>query len=137
MAIVKMINNKSQSIQGLLCVLAYACKDAKTNHEGQQLISGINCMPHLAFDEFMTNELPTLCYVSMAELDSIVSEVRKQFESFQKDFFFQLNMSMERFLWQEQIDNPDETVLNREPIGDGNEIVKTVDRYSDKLFKAD
>lgn len=90
-----------------------------------------------AFDEFMKDELPTLCYVSMAELDSIVSEVRKQFESFQKDFFFQLNMSMERFLWQEQIDNPDEVVLNREPIGDGNEIVKTVDRYADKLFKAD
>lgn len=90
-----------------------------------------------AFDEFMTNELPTLCYVSTAELDSIVSEVRKQFESFQKDFFFQLNMSMERFLWQEQIDNPDEIVLNREPIGDGNEIVTTTNRYADKLFKAD
>ena len=53
MAVVKMINNKSQSIQGLLCVIAYACKDAKTNHEGQQLISGINCVPSLAFDEFM------------------------------------------------------------------------------------
>ena len=56
MAVVKMINNKSQSIQGLLCVLAYACKDAKTNHEGQQLISGINCVPSLAFDEFMTTK---------------------------------------------------------------------------------
>ena len=56
MAIVKMINNKSQSIQGLLCVIAYACKDAKTNHEGQQLISGINCVPSLAFDEFMTTK---------------------------------------------------------------------------------
>ena len=56
MAIVKMINNKSQNIQGLLCVLAYACKDAKTNHEGQQLISGINCVPSLAFDEFMTTK---------------------------------------------------------------------------------
>lgn len=89
-----------------------------------------------AFDEFMTNELPTLCYAS-AELDSIVSEVRNKFESFQKDFFFQLNMSMERFLWQEQIDNPDEIVLNREPMGDGNEIVTTVDKYADELFKAD
>lgn len=56
MAVVKMINNKSQSIQGLLCVIAYACKDAKTNHEGQQLISGINCVPSLAFDEFMTTK---------------------------------------------------------------------------------
>ena len=56
MAVVKMINNKSQSIQGLLCVMAYACKDAKTNHEGQQLISGINCVPSLAFDEFMTTK---------------------------------------------------------------------------------
>lgn len=89
-----------------------------------------------AFDEFMTNELPALYYAS-AELDSIVSEFRKKFESFQKDFFFQLNMSMERFLWQEQIDNPDEIVLNREPIGDGNEVVTTVDRYADELFKAD
>ena len=56
MAIVKMINNKSQSIQGLLCLIAYACKDAKTNHEGQQLISGINCVTSLAFDEFMTTK---------------------------------------------------------------------------------
>ena len=56
MAVVKMINNKSQSIQGLLCGIAYACKDAKTNHEGQQLISGINCVPSLAFDEFMTTK---------------------------------------------------------------------------------
>ena len=56
MAVVKMINNKSQSIQGLLCVIAYACKDAKTNHEGQGLISGINCVPSLAFDEFMTTK---------------------------------------------------------------------------------
>ena len=56
MAVVKMINNKSQSIQGLLCVMAYACKDAKTNHEGQLLISGINCVPSLAFDEFMTTK---------------------------------------------------------------------------------
>lgn len=54
-----------------------------------------------AFDEFMKDELPTLCYATTDELDSIVSEVRKQFESFQKDFFFQLNMIMERFLWQE------------------------------------
>ena len=56
MAVVKMINNKSQSIQGLLCVIAYACKDAKTNHDGQQLISGVNCVPSLAFDEFMTTK---------------------------------------------------------------------------------
>ena len=56
MAVVKMINNKSQSIQGLLCVIAYACKDAKTNHDGQRLISGINCVPPLAFDEFMTTK---------------------------------------------------------------------------------
>ena len=56
MAVVKMINNKSQSIQGLLCVIAYACKDAKTNHEGQRLITGINCVPSLAFDEFMTTK---------------------------------------------------------------------------------
>ena len=56
MAIVKMINNKSQSIQGLLCLIAYACKDAKTNHDGQQLITGINCVPSLAFDEFMTTK---------------------------------------------------------------------------------
>ena len=56
MAVVKMINNKSQSIQGLLCLIAYACKDAKTNHGGQQLITGINCVPSLAFDEFMTTK---------------------------------------------------------------------------------
>ena len=43
MAVVKMINNKSQSIQGLLCVIAYACKDAKTNHEPYLPFPGVYC----------------------------------------------------------------------------------------------
>ena len=49
MAIVKMINSpRSQNVQGLRGTIAYCCRDAKTNHEGIKLITGINCVPQLA-----------------------------------------------------------------------------------------
>jgi len=57
MAIVKMINSpRSQNVQGLRGTIAYCCRDAKTNHEGIKLVTGINCMPQLALQEFMNTK---------------------------------------------------------------------------------
>lgn len=57
MAIVKIINSpRSQSVSGLRGVIAYCCRDAKTNHEGQRLVSGINCVPQVALQEFMNTK---------------------------------------------------------------------------------
>ena len=57
MAIVKIINSpRSQSVSGLRGVIAYCCRDAKTNHEGQRLVSGINCVPQIALQEFMNTK---------------------------------------------------------------------------------
>jgi hypothetical protein len=56
-AIVKIINSpRSQSVSGLRGVIAYCCRDAKTNHEGQRLVSGINCVPQVALQEFMNTK---------------------------------------------------------------------------------
>ena len=57
MAIVKMINSpRSQNIRGLHGVLSYCMRDAKTNHEGQKLITGIHCVPQIALQEFMNTK---------------------------------------------------------------------------------
>ena len=57
MAIVKMINSpRSHTINGLHGTLAYCCREAKTNHEGQRLIAGINCVPQFALQEFMNTK---------------------------------------------------------------------------------
>lgn len=57
MAIVKMINSpRSHSITGLHGTLSYCCREAKTNHEGQRLITGINCVPQFALQEFMNTK---------------------------------------------------------------------------------
>lgn len=57
MAIAKMINSpRSQNLSGLHGVLAYCCRDAKTNHDGVKLISGINCVPQFAMQEFMNTK---------------------------------------------------------------------------------
>jgi hypothetical protein len=57
MAIIKMINSpRSQSLKGLHGVLSYCCREAKTNHEGQRLITGINCVPQTALQEFMNTK---------------------------------------------------------------------------------
>lgn len=54
MAIVVALNNKSQSCKGLAELLKYVSKDSKTNLEsGQKLVSGINCSPNTAYNEFM------------------------------------------------------------------------------------
>ena len=57
MAIVKMINSpRSHTINGLHGTLAYCCREAKTNHEGQRLIAGVNCVPQFALQEFMNTK---------------------------------------------------------------------------------
>ena len=57
MAIVKMINSpRSHTITGLHGTLSYCCREAKTNHEGQRLITGINCVPQFALQEFMNTK---------------------------------------------------------------------------------
>ena len=57
MAIVKMINSpRSHTITGLHGTLSYCCREAKTNHEGQRLITGVNCVPQFALQEFMNTK---------------------------------------------------------------------------------
>ena len=57
MAIVKMINSpRSHTITGLHGTLSYCCREAKTNHDGHKLITGINCVPQFALQEFMNTK---------------------------------------------------------------------------------
>lgn len=57
MAIVKIINSpRSHTITGLHGTLSYCCREAKTNHEGQRLITGVNCVPQFALQEFMNTK---------------------------------------------------------------------------------
>lgn len=54
MAIVVTLNNKSQSCKGLAELLKYVSRGYKTNlKSGQKLVSGINCSPDTAYNEFM------------------------------------------------------------------------------------
>ena len=54
MAIVVALNNKRQSRAGLSCVINYVGNDKKTLlQSGEKLVSGINCSPHSAYNEFM------------------------------------------------------------------------------------
>ena len=54
MAIVVALNNKRQSRAGLSGVINYVANDRKTLlQSGEKLVSGINCSPHSAYDEFM------------------------------------------------------------------------------------
>lgn len=54
MAIIKMISNKNQSNGGMKFLLAYATDRKKTEMEnGRILVSGINCSPSFAYNEFL------------------------------------------------------------------------------------
>ncbi len=59
MALVKFIrSSRAQSTGGLWGTLDYCCRRSKTEYEGRQLVSGINCVPKSAYREFMnTKEL--------------------------------------------------------------------------------
>ena len=58
MAIVHFVKSKrTQTVGGLNAVINYCCKDAKVDYHGRPLISGINCVPQCALQEFMnTNQ---------------------------------------------------------------------------------
>ncbi len=54
MAIVVVLNNKHQSRAGLAGIINYVANDRKTLlQSSEKLVSGINCSPHSAYDEFM------------------------------------------------------------------------------------
>ena len=57
MAIVHFVKSKrTQTVGGLNAVINYCCKDAKVSYEGRPLVSGINCVPHCALQEFMNTK---------------------------------------------------------------------------------
>ena len=57
MAIVHFVKSKrTQTVGGLNAVINYCCKDAKVNYHGRPLISGINCVPQCALQEFMNTK---------------------------------------------------------------------------------
>ena len=57
MAIVHFVKSKrTQTVGGLNAVINYCCKDAKVDYHGRPLISGINCVPQCALQEFMNTK---------------------------------------------------------------------------------
>ncbi len=57
MAVVKAINNKNQSSGGMAFSIAYASSEKKTVlPDGTKLVTGINCNPDTAYQEFMTTK---------------------------------------------------------------------------------
>ena len=57
MAIVNFVScRKSQTVGGLNGVINYCCQKSKTEYAGRQLISGVNCVPQFALQEFMNTK---------------------------------------------------------------------------------
>lgn len=57
MAIVHFVKNRrTQTVGGLRGVLNYCCKAAKVDYEGRPLVTGINCVPQCAIQEFMNTK---------------------------------------------------------------------------------
>ena len=57
MAIVHFVKHKrTQTVGGLNGVLNYCCKASKVDYEGRPLVSGINCVPQCALQEFMNTK---------------------------------------------------------------------------------
>ena len=57
MAIVSFVScRKSQTVGGLNSVINYCCQKSKTDYEGRPLVSGVNCVPQLALQEFMNTK---------------------------------------------------------------------------------
>ena len=48
---------KGQSRAGMAAVMAYTMREEKTKWQGQQLVSGINCRPETAYDDFLRTKL--------------------------------------------------------------------------------
>ena len=57
MAIVNFVRcQRSQTVGGLNGVINYCCQKSKTDYQGRQLISGVNCVPQFALQEFMNTK---------------------------------------------------------------------------------
>ena len=57
MAIVSFTNYKrGQTRGGMGAVMRYTAQDWKTEHDGRQLVTGINCQPETVFGDFMTTK---------------------------------------------------------------------------------
>ena len=57
MAIVSFINYKrGQTKGGMGAVMRYTAQDWKTEHDGRQLVTGINCQPETVYGDFMTTK---------------------------------------------------------------------------------
>lgn len=57
MAIVNFVScQRSQTVGGLNGVINYCCQKSKTDYEGGQLVSGVNCVPQFALQEFMNTK---------------------------------------------------------------------------------
>ena len=52
-----MKNKRTQSRAGLAFILSYCKRESKTVHEGRKLVSGVNCLPESAYQEFMNTKL--------------------------------------------------------------------------------
>ena len=48
---------KTQTRQGLKALLNYCMKNAKTNHDGRRLATGVNCVAQSAYNEMMNTKL--------------------------------------------------------------------------------
>ena len=58
MATVNVMKNKrTQSRAGLAFILSYCKRESKTVHEGRKLVSGVNCLPESAYQEFINTKL--------------------------------------------------------------------------------
>lgn len=57
MAIIHFVKNtRTQTAGGLKGVLRYCCQESKVTSQGRQLVSGINCVPQCALQEFMNTK---------------------------------------------------------------------------------
>ena len=57
MAIVNFVScRKAQTVGGLNGVINYCCQKSKTEYEGRSLVSGVNCVPQFALQEFMNTK---------------------------------------------------------------------------------
>ena len=50
-------SSRSQTRPGLAFILSYCKRDSKTMHDGRKLVSGVNCVPESAFQEFMNTKM--------------------------------------------------------------------------------
>ena len=58
MAIISFTNYKrGQTRGGMGAVMRYTAQDWKTEHDGRQLVTGINCQPEICYTQFISTKL--------------------------------------------------------------------------------